>query len=365
MSNNKNKEIPEKKEYNFENDEEIDSLLFKAYVIKHYKDNIGDLYIDEEILNEEEEEYIPLNGNKEKIEETRTKKKESNEETPTDIIIVDKNNNEEVEDFFGDDLSESEREEEFMAIPIKENDEFSVYACDGNCFSNSLLYDRYHCTECEDFDYCDYCYKIDRSDPKHGINGKHKMECIDQSDYTEIRKFNKTSLQDLCILSLIDNEIEKKNPTFDFINFLPEDIKSYIEINFFEIELIKKLKDIINWLPKELNILGASHQELQNLKKKIKFTDIPISMRIYLKMINSLDFQYDFNFLPIGSVNDLIEQYFYNDTILPLYEDLCYYPIKQIDYDFCFDVLNIKNGEIYQIDNECSTYQVIATSIGY
>lgn len=62
------------------------------------------------------------------------------------------------------------------------------------------------------------------------------------------------------------------------------------------------------------------------------------------------------------STSDILEQFGYNDVQQPMYRSLKWFPFGQIDYDFCYNVMDA-SGLIITIDHENGSENVIASNL--
>jgi hypothetical protein len=54
-------------------------------------------------------------------------------------------------------------------------------------------------------------------------------------------------------------------------------------------------------------------------------------------------------------VSDIVEQFGYNGYLPIIYRDCKWIPYHMLDYDFCWNVIDVPSGRVLQVDSECNT----------
>lgn len=113
-----------------------------------------------------------------------------------------------------------------------------------------------------------------------------------------------------------------------------------------------------------LKLKPATDEEIAAAEKKFQLK-FPPELSALLKWSNGvpMDAPGMMAFVQCAGLEEINEEFFYNEDFPTLFRKMKWIPIAPIDYDFCYNALDIKSGMVVQIDNECGSSLLITPSL--
>jgi len=103
--------------------------------------------------------------------------------------------------------------------------------------------------------------------------------------------------------------------------------------------------------------IGATEESIKKLEAQFctPFTD---EVCLFWKYFNNFDSVLDF--LKFSNVEYMGECY---DSVTSCCAQMAWIPINDVDYDFCFNAIDVDTGYLIQIDRECESQHILGPGI--
>lgn len=190
-----------------------------------------------------------------------------------------------------------------------------------------------------------------------GIQGDPALASLFQ--HSACLRVQPASLVALCAQIIVDEEVDYHNNAE-----LPDEVVKAIEKVDTRVKMERLLERIEACLPDlKAKLTPATDEELSAVKKKFCLW-FPPELEAFFKWSNGVPREAPgmIRFINCASLAEIDEEFHYSEFFPHLFRRMRWIPICPIDYDFCYNALDLSSGMIVQIDNECQTSHLISPS---